>query len=322
MTELISGWPAFIEERTWFTIGNFDGFHLGHQYLVNAVREKSQQEHASSTLLTFWPHPRVFLQHIKTAFYLTTKTEKLSLLRNAGLDRVITLPFNQALANLSAEEFFERLSHHLNPAGLIVSENFVLGHNREGTREVIEEICRRRGIQFEVISPYLLDGRLISSQRIRSALALGEAEEVRRLLGRPYSLTDEVREGKHLGSKLGFPTANQIVDPMKLLPAYGVYATIAWLEGQPHMAVTSVGVRPTFENTDKPNVETLLLDFDGNIYHHKLTVQFLKRLREERKFENVEALISQIEEDKAQARRILTDGKFSPQGLSLKSQDL
>jgi riboflavin kinase/FMN adenylyltransferase len=150
---------------------------------------------------------------------------------------------------------------------------------------------------------------------VREALEVGDVRAAARLLGRPYFVKSKVVEGKHLGSKLGFPTANQVVHPQKILPQYGVYATRASFNGEKYMGVTSVGVRPTFENTTQANIETLLLDFDDNIYHEDLTIEFIAHLRGEIKFERAQDLINQIEQDKHEARRILTHEPF-PENLS------
>jgi riboflavin kinase/FMN adenylyltransferase len=173
--------------------------------------------------------------------------------------------------------------------------------------DIIKRICKRKGILLTIVEPTTHDGLAISSGRIRKALASGNIELASALLGRPYAVTGKVREGKQLGSKLGFPTANQTPDPMKILPKWGVYATYSSFNGQVKMGATSVGVRPTFEDTKVPNVETLLLDFNGNIYGRDLKVAFICRLRDEEKYDNVEDLIRQIRLDAEQVRRILTD---------------
>lgn len=295
----------------WLTIGNFDGMHLGHQALMARVQETARANGAKSGLITFWPHPRVYLQKITTQYYLTTLDEKMKLLVDSGMDYVISLPFTHRLAGQSAGEFFADLTSHLNLAGLIVGQNFTLGKNRAGTQNVIRDLCDQYGIQLDLIESFCLDGSPVSSGRVRDALELGDVQTARQLLGRPYSVSGKVVEGKHLGSKLGFPTANQVVNPQKILPKYGVYASLVRVNGDKFMGVTSVGVRPTFETTNQPNVETLLLDFNGNIYHESLTVDFIQYIRDEIKFANVADLIAQIDLDKLQARRMLADESFS-----------
>ena len=310
MTQFYENWPAERKLPLWITIGNFDGLHRGHQALLNRLKERAAEEGCASAMLTFQPHPRVVLQNISGPFYLTSEVEKTLLLAQSGLDYVFTLSFDQTLANLNAGQFFALLLEHLDLRGLTVSENFALGKDRSGTLRQIGQLCAANHVVMDVLPPFCLDGRPVSSGRVREALEAGNVREAARLLGRPYFVKSKVVEGKHLGSKLGFPTANQVVDPQKILPQYGVYATRASFNGVKHLGVTSVGVRPTFENTTKPNIETLLLDFEDNIYHEDLTVEFIEYLRGEIKFERVEDLIQQIEQDKHEARRILTHESF------------
>ncbi|MGV8050061.1 MAG: bifunctional riboflavin kinase/FAD synthetase [Anaerolineaceae bacterium] len=311
MTAILTDWPENLPERMWLTIGNFDGMHLGHQALIARVQETARANGARSGLITFWPHPRVYLQKITAQYYLTTADEKMILLADSGMDYVISLPFTHRLANQSAGEFFADMTSHLNLAGLIVGQNFTLGKNRTGTKNMIRDLCNQYGIQLDLIESFCLNGSPVSSGRVRGALELGDVQTARQLLGRPYSVSGKVVEGKHLGSKLGFPTANQVVDTQKILPKYGVYASLVRVNGDKFMGVTSVGVRPTFEITNQPNVETLLLDFEGNIYHESLTVDFIQYIRDEIKFANVADLIAQIDLDKLQARRMLADESFS-----------
>ena len=306
MTVYHEDWPLS-DRPIWMTIGNFDGFHRGHAALVEKLKIEAIAHGAESVILTFWPHPRVHLQNLKTPFYLSTKAEKKLVLTATGVDQVALLAFNDNLASLYAEGFFAELSRHINLQGLVVGDNFAIGKDRSGTMDVIMRICERKGISLSIVEPTTQNGLSISSGRIRKALTSGNIELATELLGRPYTVTGKVHEGKQLGSKLGFPTANQTPDPMKILPKWGGYATIASFNGQVKMGATSVGVRPTFEDTSVPNVETLLLDFDGNIYDRDLEVAFISRLRDEIKYESVEDLIKQIQMDAEQSRRILTN---------------
>jgi riboflavin kinase/FMN adenylyltransferase len=319
LTRFYEDLPEKLTEPLWITIGNFDGLHLGHQVLLSRLLSLAKAEDMQSGVLTFWPHPRVFFQRADGPFYLTTKGEKQELLKPSGLDLVITLEFNQEIADLSAEAFFDLLTSRMNLKGLVVGENFVLGKNRSGTLDVIRHICAERGIQLEVLPPFSLDGGLVSSARIRAVLEEGDVRQAARLLGRYYFVRSKVIEGKHLGSKLGFPTANQVALEQKILPKYGVYATYVRWNGERYQGITSVGVRPTFEESGKPNIETLLLDFTGNIYHEELTVEFVHFIREEIKFANAQELIDQIEQDKIVARRLLSNEPY-PQNLPSQPQ--
>ena len=306
MTLYREDWPLS-NRPVWMTIGNFDGFHRGHAALVEKLKLEAKAHAAESVIMTFWPHPKVYLQNLKSPFYLSTKSEKKHELTSTGVDQVSSLTFDDDLASLYAEGFFAELSRHINLQGLVVGNNFTLGKDRSGSIDVVRRICERKGISMSIVEPITHEGLAISSGRIRKALSSGNIRLATSLLGKPYSLTSRVQEGKQLGTKLGFPTANQLPEPMKLLPKYGVYATFARFNGEIKMGASSVGVRPTFEDTRIPNVETLVLDFDGNIYERELKVSFIKRLRDEIKYENVEDLIRQIQLDAEQSRRILTN---------------
>ena len=158
LTKFYDDWPEKLTEPLWITIGNFDGLHLGHQALLSRLRTLAQAQETQSGMLTFWPHPRVFFQGLNGPFYLTIQSEKQELLKHSGLDLVITLEFNQAFADLSAEAFFDLLTSRINLQGLVVGENFALGKNRSGTLDVIQRLCAERGIQLEVFPPFSLDG--------------------------------------------------------------------------------------------------------------------------------------------------------------------
>ena len=308
MTEFITGWPNHPLKNTWLTIGNFDGVHLGHQALIQSLKERAEEQQGQSLVITFWPHPRVVLGQVSEAFLLTTHQEKERQLQIAQVDLVVTLPFDQHLADMHAEAFLERLYANLRPAGLLVGPEFRLGKNRQGDFNFIQNFCQSRGIACESFAPFTLGGEVVSSNRVRARLLEGQVEEAANLLGRPFSLEGEVQHGKQIGRKLGFPTANFAPGPLQLLPRFGVYATRVFLGDQVLMGVTNVGVRPTFETAATPNVETLILDFDDRIYDEMMRIEFISFLRPELRFEHVEDLIAQIENDKALARRIFQNG--------------
>lgn len=294
-----------MQGRTWLAIGNFDGVHLGHQLLFERLRYEAEEDGSQAGVLTFHPHPRVFLQNISSRFYLTEPEEKIDLLREAGISNNYCIPFDRALANLSSEAFFARLLEHFALRGLVVGEDFVLGKNRSGTMDVISGICERKNIRLVQMPAVAYRHKRISSSRIRQVLVDGNVQLAASLLGRYYSVHGKVLPGKKLGRKLGLPTANVIASPSKVLPRYGIYATWAYVQGKKLAGVTSVGVRPTVEVNGKPIIETLLLNFNDNIYNQDLKVEFVQFLRDEIKFPNLEALAHQIEKDRDQAGRIL-----------------
>lgn len=308
MSNLYFDWNSEPIDPVWATIGNFDSVHLGHQALISQVIGKANADQVNSLAITLWPHPRVFSTKESKGFYLISRQERYNLLEKAGLDGILTLEFNKNLANLSPEKFLQKLNWFAPLRGLIVGKGFVLGKNRQGTEDVLREICSRMGIAVEYVEPLKLDGKVVSSQRIRKALDEGDVNLAARLLGRTYELSGVVAHGNKIGSKLGFPTANIYFDPDRKLPRYGVYATIVELDGSEYMGVTNVGIRPTFDDGLLPSVETLLLDFDGNIYGKVIHVKFIQYMRDEEKYEHISDLIDQIEKDKDDARRILKNG--------------
>ncbi len=305
----INDWPETPLDPSWITIGNFDGVHLGHQALIANLITHARQDNALAVAVTFWPHPRAYFTQSVEGHYLNDRAEKRKLLSGTGLDVVINLPFNKQLADLDAKQFFDKLDTQIPLLGLLVGENFALGKNRQGTGEVLQCVCSQIGMPCLHMPPVLLDGEVVSSQRIRAALDAGQVDQAARLLGRPYVLSGFVAPGKRQGSKLGFPTANLYFDLQRKLPRYGVYATLVDIDGQTVMGVTSVGIRPTFDDGNFPSVETLLLDFDENIYDKLIHVQFIHFMRDELKYDQISDLVDQIEKDKNDARRIL-DGRI------------
>lgn len=312
MTDFINDWPTQAPKNAWLTIGNFDGMHLGHQALIRTLNQRAKVSFGQSVVITFWPHPRLVLGRADEAFLLTTQTEKQRQLQAAEADMVLTLPFNQDLAQMSADDFLGRMVSAFKPIGLLVGPQFRLGRHRQADFEYIRSLCESRGVTCESFPAFEYDGQRVSSNRIRACLAEGRVEEAASLLGRSFSLEGKVRHGKHMGSKLGFPTANITPEPQQKLPRFGVYAVRVRVEGRCLFGVTSVGVRPTFEFNAMPNVETLILDFDDKIYDKVIRIEFVSFLRPELRFERVEDLIAQIEDDKAQTRRIFQNGSSSP----------
>ncbi len=308
MTEFISGLPNCALRNAWLTIGNFDGVHRGHQALIQSLNQRTAARSGQSVVLTFWPHTRIVLGYSSEPFLLTTLQEKNRQLQAAGADVVVTLTFNQSLADMPAEAFLEQVASAIQPVGLLVGPQFRIGKGRQADFAFVRNFCELRGIECESVPAFELEGQRVSSNRVRACLSEGRVDEAAELLGRPFSLEGEVRHGKHLGSKLGFPTANLTPEPMQMLPRFGVYATRVQLEGQTLVGVTSVGVRPTFESSSLPNVETLILDFDETIYDKIIRIEFVSFLRPEFRFDRVEDLIAQIDEDKTQTRRIFENG--------------
>ena len=308
MSVMINDWPTEPIAPAWVTIGNFDGVHLGHQGLIAQLIDRARQDDALSVAVTFWPHPRAYFTQAVEGFYLNDRAEKEELLAQTGLDFILTLPFNQQLAELDALQFLSKLNSQIPLKGILVGEDFALGKNRQGTGAALQNVCMQIGMPCLDVVPVRLDGEIVSSQRIRKMLDEGNVVETARLLGRPYVLSGRVAPGKQRGSRLGFPTANLYFDIQRKLPRYGIYATTVELDGKTYQSVTNVGIRPTFDDGNMPSVEALLLDFNEDIYGKMIHVKFVRYMREEIKYDNIEDLIVQIEADKIDARRILNDG--------------
>ncbi|MEW6503518.1 MAG: bifunctional riboflavin kinase/FAD synthetase [Chloroflexota bacterium] len=290
----------------WLTIGVFDGVHLGHQAILHRLVEGAKSDSASSLVITFHPHPAVVLGKIGQPRYLTPPQERARLLGESGVDLVITLPFTLQMASLSAEEFMHGLSSRFEIRRLLAGADFALGRGREGNLERLREIGHQMGFDLLVIEPVRLEGERISSSLIRDQLQKGEVRQASRLLGRNYRIIGNVIHGDGRGKQLGFPTANLQFWEEQLLPAGGVYATWAWVNGRRYPSVTNLGFRPTFDQqSPQPHLETHLLNFHQNLYNQTLELEFVQHLRSEIRFTSVDALIEQVNRDKKTAEEVL-----------------
>lgn len=303
--QLLRGDLSGFEGETVLTIGKYDGLHVAHQSLIRHIRERAAQLGAQSGMVTFDPHPAAVLSPSGPPPLLTTVPEKIALLEGMGLDVLVLLPFTRETMQTRAADYLEFLASGLHPRELWVGEDFALGYKREGNVTFIRQWAEPRGIEVFTIPLVEMNGEVVSGSRVRALLDEGSVEEAARLLGRLPSVTGVVVEGDKRGRTIGFPTANLIPDPGRAIPANGVYATRALLaDGEAVPSVTNVGTRPTFEGSRR-QVETHLLDWSGDLYGQEITVQFLHRLREERKFAGIEALVAQIRADAEQARALL-----------------
>jgi riboflavin kinase/FMN adenylyltransferase len=298
---------ANLNSDTIITIGAFDGVHRGHQYLIQQMVEKARQTKRLTGLITFHPHPGAVLSPYNPTRYLSTPGEKAALLERLDLDILAILPFDQRMAQTPARDFVERICQHLHLAELWVGKDFALGRAREGNVEALQALGQELGFNVRVVEPLTWQGQIISSTRIRSLLLKGKVRQAAQLLGRYPSLAGEVVRGSQRGHCLGFPTANLEVRKERVIPADGIYAVYARLGEERHQGVANVGVRPSFEAGGQRMVEVHILDFEETIYGCDLVVEFVERLREERRYDDVEELKAQIERDIAQTRRILSD---------------
>jgi len=292
--------------ETLLSIGVFDGVHLGHQHLISHLLASARQRNLMSGAITFDRHPQTVLSPRHPLPWLNNLEDKISFLRRLGVELVAVLPFTQELAKISAGNFAQLLKKYLKMRGLVIGPDFALGKDREGDASTLKALGEEMGFTVEVIPPFVLNGIAVSSTAIREALAHGDVKQVQELAGRPFSLSSQVIPASGRGRKLGFPTANLDIKPEQALPSDGIYATIAYINHEPLPSVTNIGLRPTFGG-DRRWVEVYLIDYRGQLYGQKLKIDFVDRLRDERRFENAEELKAQIRKDIEQARLVLTN---------------
>ena len=305
MTQLEAELSAVKPQRPMvLSIGVFDGVHLGHQALIAETVLQAKDAGALAGVVTFAGHPRQVLGKHKELPHLTSLEQRVRLLKDAGVDRVVTLTFTAELAALPAEQFVGLLKRHLSMQALVVGPDFALGKAREGNIEALKAMGEKLGFIVTVVAPRLKGGHKVSSTLIRKAMAESDMAKVHDLLGRYFSLEGQVVTGEGRGATLGIPTANLEIAPDQALPADGVYATIACVDDQPIPSITNIGTRPTFGG-GRRTVETHLLDFRGQLYGRRLEIAIIEQIRPEAKFASADELLAQIKVDIATARQIL-----------------
>lgn len=279
-------------------LGMFDGVHLGHRALMSRLQEEAKLLHAIPAVYTFSNHPLEVLGG--SVRLLSGIRERNMLLRSLGAEELESVPFTREMASLSPEAFVDLLSAKWDVRGLVVGYNYTCGDRGAGTPETLREIGKRRGFSVSVVEPVLLEGEPVSSTRIREAVERGDITLANRLLKRRYTLSGTVVQNKRIGSRIGFPTANIDANPKRAIPADGVYATFASVDGGMYRAVTNIGTNPTV-NGEKLTIETHLIDFHADIYGQPLSILFRKRMRGELMFDSLDALKEQIRLDVEEA---------------------
>jgi len=291
-------------ERPVLTIGNFDGVHLGHLALFDKVKERARTLDGLSAVMTFDPHPAKVMKPDKTPLLITSTLQKVDLIQRAGIDVVFCLPFDRDFALVSAEDFVEKiLVKQIGVAELVVGHDYNFGYQRKGDTQLLKEFGERLGFRVWVLDPVRTDDTIISSTSIRTLLQEGRIRETRRLLGRDYRISGKVIEGKNRGDRvLGFATANlDITD--ELIPKPGTYVVRVLVDDQVLQGLTHIGYNPTFHNKEL-SVETHILDFSGNVLGKTVSIEFIERLRDEKRFDSPQMLSQQISRDIAAARDI------------------
>jgi riboflavin kinase/FMN adenylyltransferase len=297
-------------QGVWLAIGLFDGVHLGHQKIIRNLTNEARQAGVQTVVLTFHPHPMVFLHQFPGPIYLTTPEKRAELLGRLGVDVVITQLFDSRVADLTARQYLEILHMHLGMRQIWAGYDFAMGKGRQADAEVLTHLGSEFGYTYQIMPAVKVDGRIISSSQIRDLLLMGDVEQAERRLGRPYQVQGTVVRGDGRGRGLGIPTAN--IRPMEqiVLPAQGVYACWAQVGQRCWLATVNIGKRPTFDTQGKTalTIEAHLSDLasQDDLYGEEMSLDFIKRLRGEMRFSSPEELVAQIQTDIQDSRLILS----------------
>ncbi len=278
-------------------LGFFDGVHLGHAALLKKTKQRAEEIDAVPSVLSFDVHPDMLVFGKDVPLINSAEDRENILSRCFGIDDVVVIHFNQRVMHMDWQDFIDELIDEMNLRWIVVGHDFCFGYKGLGTAEKLKAYCAERGVGCDIIPAVCRDGVVVSSTLIRQLIETGEMEKANEYLGHPHTLTDVIRTGYHLGTKMGTPTINMSFPQGVIIPRHGVYAAKAYIDGQEYMSVTNVGIRPTVSDSGNVNVESFLLDFCGNLYGHRARIDFYKFLRPERKFDDVNELAAQIKSD-------------------------
>lgn len=290
----------FIEEPTVISLGKFDGIHRGHELLLEQLLKKKREGYAT-VIFTFDIPPKKALD-AQDAKVLTTNEEKMHMFESFGIDYLIECPFTPSMMSMEPEVFIEMLVKNLSVKYIVAGEDFCFGHNRRGNYRMLQEYAKQLSYEAIILPKMKEEERDISSTFVREEITAGRIEKANKLLGYPYFVSGEVKHGKRIGRTIGFPTINLIPPENKLLPAFGVYITKVTIDGIVYQGVTNVGCKPTIEGTNPVGIETHILDFKQDVYDKVAIVTFIKKIREERKFPNLDSLLEQLRLDVNEAK--------------------
>ena len=292
--------------QTVATIGIFDGVHLAHQQILKRLNNLKVENNTESLLVTLWPHPRYVLgKNAEKLKLLTTLEEKLHRLEEAGLDNILLIPFSQNFAETSFNDFIQQiLVDKLKVKHIVVGFNHQFGKDRQGTYKSLCDFGKKGEFTSEQLPKVEVDKEYVSSSRIREYVLQGDMEKANKMLGYTFTVSGHVIHGNKVGRELGFPTANiETPEIYKILPAEGVYAVETEIDGKVFQGMLNIGVRPTVDNTGVKIIEANFFNFEGILYDKRITVRFFKRIREEKKFNSLEQLKSQINLDRTEIQK-------------------
>ena len=291
-----------ISEGTCVALGNFDGVHLGHRRIIRDTVRKAEEKGLKSAVFTFSSHPRSIIEGVKPVKSITTQAEKAALLEELGVDYIVNVPFTREILTTDAKTFIDYyLVEKLKMKEVFCGFNYRYGYRALGDTKLLRIEGSRRGFKVNVVQPVTVDGDIVSSTLIRGLIKSGEMEEAKKFLGRTYCIGGEVVVGNQIGRTIGFPTLNLTIDEDMVTPPNGVYITNCIFFRENHPSITNIGVRPTI-GSFKKNVETHIFDFNQDLYGEKIKVEFLKKVRDEVKFSNLNQLSDQISADCKEAR--------------------
>ncbi len=293
------------------SIGVFDGVHVGHRYLFDRMREEARRRDGETLVITFWPHPRIVLNHHPEKIrYLSTLQGKEELLEECGIDHLVVLEFTEEIRNLDARAFVEKvLVEKIGVDTLVMGFDHVFGRDRQGDYEHVSLLGKEMGFRVVRVEAMKVDGKTVSSSLIRDILWQGDVAGAVKYLGYHYFILGRIVGGKRIGRSMGFPTANiRPDDEHKLIPADGVYAVKVLISGKEFGGMLNIGIRPTVNNGfPEKTIEVHVFDFHGDIYGQDVVVTFIDRIRDEKKFDNIEELALRLEEDKKKALELLKE---------------
>ncbi len=290
------------------TIGVFDGVHQGHLSILKKLKKTAKEKNGESVVFTLWPHPRIVLnKDVSSLRLLNTIEEKKFLLSKAEIDHLIIIPFTKDFANLTACDFIKQyLVDKIGVKHLVVGYNHLFGKDRKAGYKFLKECAQQYDFEIEKLDAKLVDNDSVSSTKIRDFLTSGHLDYANRYLGYEYFITGDIVEGNQIGRKIGFPTANiKVPEPYKQIPRDGVYAVSVKLNGDLYHGMLNIGSRPTVSATlREKNIEVHIFDFNQKVYNQKITVSFVKRIRDEKKFNGLDELGKQLKEDKKEVQKI------------------